>query len=83
MLNWFCFQIVLVNVNHVKLVLEEQILKMMTVLIQAYVKNLNVQRTHIAKMEERAMFLQENVSVLLDMLEVIVHYIKVNHKGIN
>ena len=51
---------------------------MMTVLIQAYVKNLNVQRTPIAQMEEHAMVLQENVNVLLGLLEVIVPYIKVN-----
>ena len=72
-LSFFFFKTVLVILNGVKLVLEENLSKMMAVLIQKCVENLNVQRTHIAEIKEPVRSRLENVIVRKNMLELIVH----------
>ena len=78
-LSFFFFKTVLVILNGVKLVLEENLSKMMAVLIQKCVENLNVQRTHIAEIKEPVRSRLENVIVRKNMLELIVHWKKVKY----
>ena len=69
---FFYWQIALQILNGAKLVQEEMISRLQTVLNQPNAGNTFAQKMHIAEMEESAMYSLEIVCVLLDLLEWIV-----------